>query len=313
MATLGRSRSLMHVVRNIDRGAALPRDGKAPVLSLNALRTLVAYSLFVGTGDECWAGDRALANAQVCSLSTIERGKAELIRLGLVHLVPASQCPRASKAGVHHSIRVARLNRSGIEALPSAAVPSGADARPVCGAGLSRLEGVTAPYVEDQKKEEEEGGAKDHDPSSDDPSPAWALADAVARELDRPAPSRGEKSARSLARLRAEACSASAQHWQAALRARLRAFYEQSDPWLAKNRWPLGSALLVEQPQTRVQTYGGEIVAGKRGRVRIVRIGGEIVAREFIEDPQEPPASAEEATACAARITSLLESDDATT
>jgi hypothetical protein len=138
----------------------------------------------------------------------------------------------------------------------------------------------------------------------------WEVADAVARELDRPAPSRGDKSERSLVKLQAEAAAATAQHWQAALRARLRAFYERADPWLVKNRWPLGSALQVEQPQTRVQTYGGEVVAGKRGRVRIVRIGGEVVAREFIEDALEQPASAEEATACAARITSLLESDE---
>lgn len=284
MAALGRPRSLMHVVRNIDRDARLPKDGKAPVLSLNALRTLVAYSL------------------------SIERGKAELVRLGLVHLVPASQCPRASKAGVHHSIRVARLNRRGIEALPSAVVPSGAEGRPVWRAGLSRLEGVAPPHVEDQKKEEEEekGGGKDHDPSSNDLNPAWAVADAVAHELDRPAPSRGDKSERSLAKLRADARAASAQHWQAALRARLRAFYEQSDPWLAKNRWPLGSALQVEQPQLRVQTYGGEIVEGKRGRVRIVRIGREVVAREFIADAQEQPASAEEATECVTRISALL-------
>ncbi len=112
---------------------------------------------------------------------------------------------------------------------------------------------------------------------------AWAVVDAVARELDRPAPSRGDKSGRSLAKLRADAVAASAPHWRAALRARLRAFYDKTDPWLVTNRWPLGAALQVEQPPLRVQTYGGEVVAGKRGRTRIARIGTEIVAREFIE------------------------------
>jgi len=308
MGGLGRWRPLTHVVRNIDRDAVLPWRGRAQILSPNALRTLIAYSLFAGSGDECWAGERALASALVCSVSTIERGKAELVRLGLVRLVPVSRCPRAAKAGVHHRTQVAWLNRRAIEALPSRVIPSGDEGNPLSRPGVSPLEGAATPYVEgDQKKEGEEGGEKaDHPCSEIDLESAWAVADAVARELERPAPSRGDKSERSLFKLRADAVAASMPHWQAALRARLRAFYEQSDSWLTKNRWPLGSALQVEPPQLRVQTYGGEVVAGKRGRARIVRIGAEIVAREFIEDAQEPPASAEEVTACAARITSLL-------
>lgn len=305
MATLGRPRSLMHVVRSIDREAVLPR-----VLSPNALRTLVAYSLFVGAGNECWAGDRALADAIVCSRSTIARGKAELVKLGLVHLVPAAEWQRASKTVVHHRTVVARLDRAAIESLPTRIVSGGARYR-VSAAEPSCLEAPAAPYMEgDLRKKEEEGGGKAGDSTSDtDLEPAWAVVDAVAHELDRPAPSRGDKSGRSLSKLRAEAVAASAQHWQAALRARLKAFYEKTDPWLAANRWPLGAALQIEQPQMRVQTYGGEVVAGTRRRMRIVRVGGEVVAREFVEEAQEPPASAEEVTACAARIQSLLEPD----
>ncbi len=270
---------MVQLVKNIDRSAVLRRGRRPGLMSANALRTLVAYSLFAnGEGDECWVGDRVLADAVVYSLRTIERGKAELVRLGLVQLVPAGEWPRAATTIVHHRLRVVRLDRKAIEALPSR-IPSRGGGYTVRPAALSRQEGTAPPYVEvDLKKRSEGEEEEETDHLTDtDLEPAWAVADAVAADLRRPAPSRGEKSELSLRKLRADAVAVSAEHWETALRARLRLFYEQTDPWLDKNRWPLGSALQVAQPQLQAQTYGGEIVAGRRGRLRVIRVAGEIV------------------------------------